>query len=167
MLFQSKAQCKSSCETLDTMHYNLGPFLFKKENLRSRRLHLIVFLCRRYYRDSCSCPLMAVFQVQASSCQLGGRNISWPECEPTAAGACPLQAWLPRRSVYPRKAFSCGAAIGIAWPELSPPGNTMIYTSKCKFVTFSELKMFSFYKTLDVHCMTEQKNRKWSATCFS
>lgn len=85
----------------------------------------------RYSRDSCSCPLMAVFQVQASSCQLGGRSISWPECEPTAAGACPLQAWLPRRSVYPRKAYYCGAAIGIAWPELSPLGNTMIYKSEC------------------------------------
>lgn len=90
---------------------------------------------------------MAVFQVQASSCQLGGRNISWPECEPTAAGACPLQAWLPRRSVYPHKAFFCGAAIGIAWPELSPLGNTMIYTSECKFFTcFQSWKFISFIR---------------------
>lgn len=59
-------------------------------------------------------------------------NVSWLECYSIAAGACPLQAWLPRTFVYPHKASSCIAVNAIACPEPSPPGNTtMNLTSEC------------------------------------
>lgn len=82
---------------------------------------------------SCSSLHGCVFRYSTSAWWLTALvSASWLECDSIAAGACPLQAWLPRRFVYPHKAFSCIAVNAIACPKPSPPGNTtMILTSEC------------------------------------